>query len=922
MSLSSLQVLANNRDALLLAEVAGLLHDVGKFCNLHIESHTQGGTRSWSNEHAYKAIADAPGNRISLQPSVRQPDALKNILKATSPKAADFLPDTLKNFLATNAVTFLGETYALDELMMLGTPGFATSPGRANLLTGKSGWLAAVLGVCHNEAHVDKQEPARGEGQQVWPNVFISTAFGLEKETLDVSSSKNSLDARLKNLKTDRQSILQAFQYGLGDTRRPINEVLLSDWGWMVASLFKSALAGALLTNQQYGVRQWQNWQDKIIDHDLHWRLLRVNFDVLGLYAKAVRIADLLGYQQAVEDACKQVKQLVEWEYPLGNEVYRDTTGIYFTFPDLGLLPDLAQEIRRRVEAVEPELAPRIAVTVGTGQTATEQLKGILAKARSEALQALSQPFDSENLTSHWQDEWNRVGAGQWEVCPVCRLRPMREGRQVCNHCEGRRGSRITDWRNNPQSTIWIDEIADVNGRVALLVGRFGLEDWLSGDRVQTMLVRADPANNIFTPKNPSPARLRRVWETCQRFWTEMMENVLAQYDYSRGDTVRCARWLLIPEGKTDWKANVPYDGTVNGKAISLLWDEQTKSFVTISNLQWVGAITPEQAISVADPDAPSHKITFTVQSVVSASGNIGTYVPYLSLLASPDQFLAFIPAADALEIAGKIREEYTKQFGKVQNRLPLLLGIVFFPHKMPLLAVMDTARRMLEAPLGEETWQVAQDVTNGQVQFTNGICWDVPVVMGDGRTSDEWYPYYFVKQADPARHPRRFQLRRAGDTDPQKVGAVSPKYADRWLVHVNDLKRGDEVYVTPSRFTYLWLEHTGRRFAFDPAKDLLLLDELPRLITMWQALKQSGITDTALHNVWSLLEVKGSKWDIKSAEFQRLVETALKDAGLYDRRDTQGNPLPNVVTWEDVRDGRFGRCLELYVRILKQKLV
>lgn len=36
-----------------------------------------------------------------------------------------------------------------------------------------------------------------------------------------------------------------------------------------------------------------------------------------------------------------------------------------------------------------------------------------------------------------------------------------------------------------------MDELADRNGRVALIVGKFDLEDWLSGDLVQTMLVKA-----------------------------------------------------------------------------------------------------------------------------------------------------------------------------------------------------------------------------------------------------------------------------------------------------------------------------------------------------------------------------------------------------------------------------------------------
>jgi hypothetical protein len=78
----------------------------------------------------------------------------------------------------------------------------------------------------------------------------------------------------------------------------------------------------------------------------------------------------------------------------------------------------------------------------------------------------------------------------------------------------------------------------------------------------------------------------------------------------------------------------------------------------------------------------------------------MGTYTPYLRLLASPDQFLALVPAAAALEIAKNIRQEYQKQFGKVQNRLPLFLGLVFFQRKISLTAVMDTARRMLASKI------------------------------------------------------------------------------------------------------------------------------------------------------------------------------------------------------------------------------
>ena len=587
----SLKVLKDNRDALLLSEVAALLHDVGKFCNLHIEAHT-GGQRRWSNDNAYKAVIDSPGAVIKLSKaaaSLKKPKVLNNVLNAQSPKAADFISTNLKDFLQNNTINLFGESYSLAELIMLGTPGFAGNGNRAQLLDGKPGWLAAVLGVCHSEAHVDKENPP-GQGNQTLPYVFISTAFGYEEQKVVIGTSPESLDNRLQKLPVPpkRDQILREFSYGLGDTRRPVNEVTLSDWAWIVAALFKPAIAVALLTNQQPGIRQWKS-------HDLRWRLLRVNFDVLGLYAKAVKIADLLGYQNVVDEACAKVKKLIEEEYPLGNEIYRDSTGIYFTFPDLDLPADLAQEIRHRVESVEMELAPRIAVTVGDGTTATDQLKSILGKARKEALEALVQPFDSQQLSACWQQQWTTVGAGQWEVCPVCRLRPMPEKAEACEHCIKRRSSRIEAWKQNPAQTIWIDEIADHNDRVALIVGRFGLDDWLSGDLVQTMLVKAVQNNpKDCVPKNPSPARLRRVWETCQRFWTETVEREILARHHSHGaqnPSLRRARLLLTPDKTNGWREDVPYDGVVNGGAISLLWRKNDQQFITISNLELAGDI-------------------------------------------------------------------------------------------------------------------------------------------------------------------------------------------------------------------------------------------------------------------------------------------------------------------------------------------
>jgi hypothetical protein len=455
-----------------------------------------------------------------------------------------------------------------------------------------------------------------------------------------------------------------------------------------------------------------------------------------------------------------------------------------------------------------------------------------------------------------------------------------------------------------------MDEIADYNDRVALIVGKFGLDDWLSGDLVQTMLVKVEPNNpGGCTPKNPSPARLRRVWETCRHFWTDTVEEVLARHDFSKGDGRRCVRYLIFPDQKANWRENALYDGTVDGKAISLLWRAEAEHFITINNLQLSGEIKKGQVIRLDNPDNPRRQFTITVRETRPASDVVGTYAPYLPLLASPDQFLALVPADNALEIAEKIRAEYVNQFGKVQNRLPLFLGIVFFQRKTPLMAVMDTARRMLASEFANGEWRITNAPQNDgeKVALTleqNGQCitLQVPLVMGDGTIEDVWYPYFELVGQPAAHHTYRFQ----------RDGV--------WWVHVKMLQAGETVRVIASHFAYLFLASTAQRFRFDPKKDVLLLDELPRLMEMWAAMKRSSITDTGLRNVQGLLESKAVAWGGDSEEFMHLMRTTLKEAGLFGRRDGEGKPLFDVITPADVISRRFAHCLELHLQILKLK--
>ncbi|MGQ9712920.1 MAG: CRISPR-associated protein Csx11 [Desulfotomaculales bacterium] len=898
MSNSELDVYKHHHKQILLAEIAGWLHDMGKCTDEHIVN--QASDKPADFKYAYKTAY------------------------------LDLLDSSM-------TVSVLGEAVLVHDLISQGLP--------RNVTDASKPWLVRALGRCHAAAHIDKEE-AEKSGKQLKGDTRRSTAFGYEGSVVrDLTLQLKGLPLNPLASRSDLLRQLQdVFGQALGDTRRSENEVTLWDWSSVVAAFFKAAVAGALLGH-------------KPEPRELRWRFLNIRVKRLAFLESAARIPDLLARHAILDNALERVRILLEEKLAVATRIYAGLNDHIYIVPDVPHLLDLKDStgitLRQLIEeefakgtvkgnlqlAINGEIVPLIELDGGTwwGQSPDRNPDKDEVPPISRILATEFETSPNPKVVVSW---WQKPGM---EVCPVCRLRPMKEDEETCEYCLKRRDSRIDTWQVNPAQTIWMDEIADRNGRVALIVGKFGLENWLSGDLVQTMLVKAaegEPGRCV--PKNPSPARLRRVWETTRRFWTESVEELLKTIPDRR-------RWELVSQ--VPLGANVPpevtvCDGTLNGKPISVL--RIGDQLVTVSFVE-----EPKPGVlSISWEEGRCRKqATISIAEVKLAQGGLSkycSYAPYLRLLASPDQFLALVPAGDALHITEKIHEEYCKQFSKVRNRLPLFLGLVFFHRKMPLTAVIDTARRMLDTvPLGEEGgWKVVGSEECGtgvtpeflkeskhfdkwrKLSLEKGgqrVEWAVSTVMGDGTTSDEWYPYFFV-EVDPGPRRLRFQLRGEGETDPQKVGRVSKKvYADRWLVHVNDLREGDQVAVSPSRFAYVYLDHTARRFEYDPEKDVFLLDELPRLVRMWEDICNTpDMTDTKLHSLWALLEGKWALWRLGEAcspdcqdrleAFRQLSEAALRrDRLLWDGK--------RGVSVDDVVAGRFRRCLELHMEILKLRV-
>lgn len=344
----------------------------------------------------------------------------------------------------------------------------------------------------------DKKDSADDKGivrrKQHLDSTWISSPFGHPKEKIDLNclqkifddlqdelielfKNYRSLDA--KHLRSNLINILKTpFSHALGETRIPANDVTLWDHSYSTASLFKSVLAAITCgTNPN--------------PQDLKWRIFAICWNGMEFINKGKKVAEIQSRNDVIENLKKKLTGIFEEEIPVGNVVFEDMNGIYFTFPDLNRACDLAEECAKiALETIQKEtqneLWPFFILSEAT-QTLT-----IIANVQRSAFEKRKVPKMTpvlfvEDKERYLENPDLPSFTVRQSICPVCGIRPRDEGKERCKICYKRRQGRLSKWLSNREETIWIDEVADKNNKIALISLNFYLDKWLDGTMVGTI---------------------------------------------------------------------------------------------------------------------------------------------------------------------------------------------------------------------------------------------------------------------------------------------------------------------------------------------------------------------------------------------------------------------------------------------------
>jgi len=951
--MSSLEELAQHCGDLVLAEAAGWLHDMGK-CD---------------EDFLRESAPDFVGRKLYLP---QYKTAHMHLIDQNLSLALSGTPVSLRDLIRYSRPRVLEET--------------------------SRHWLIRTLALCHGVAHTEKADRLYYlEGQKA-ADTRQSTPFGYESGS--ITGLKAELYALHFNNITQhslfRDEVKDAFSKAIGDTRRPLNDVSLWIWSNTAAAFYKAALAFAVLSRPA---------DPSTIDlSTLHWRFLSIRFNGLQFLESVARISDLLARQKLIEDSFRKVRLLLEETYPLGTEVYGDENGKVFIVPDIDTLLELQDQhgitlyqlildafrsgtidMKKQLQ-VGGEVVPYVVL----GPTwpsdpvpwyPREKLNPPPILPITEQLPEIpANRADSYSISRWWQNDSR-------DICSVCHLRPQgwrasahpmhheyrAKGktcppalkcqlcktleRKVCSICEQRREDRSQRWADKERNTtIWLDEVADTNGRLALIVGKFGLEPWLDG-RVLFYPKGYGEAREASSSEQMietgTPARLLRVWETTQKFWQAITSDFKTRIgpvntrlhlygEFLSGskedlDALTVSHTYNLKVGFSNLSitciAPDEYLTVDNLHRVALLlgaskadYEDETKAANYLQDHLQGTSWEVEEPTGYGSPNKPRGRLHITSMPREHIS-----YVPAVSLFDEPRIFMALVPAEKALNVAQAIRDSYKEEMGKVCNRLPLSLGIVFAESHTPIPAILDAGRRMLKLSVEDEKWIVrkvdlllvrnswADEVKLLLEKSGQRIPVTVRTVMRDDTVRDVWYPYWRVEQDSHGQPP--------SDRTRQYVDAQNHCW-----VHIHDLRENDVVCFMPSRFDFEFLDTAARRFEVSyegdrrrripPSSRPYYLEQLNEFEELWAILSQ-GLTTSQIHNLLGIIEAKRAAWRVgqQNSLSQQAFEVVVHDALSNAEWRLNARPSEDQFRWlcQAAVSGQLTDVAELYIRILKR---
>lgn len=709
-------------------------------------------------------------------------------------------------------------------------------------------------------------------------SLWVSNAFGsylksVESNELDTKreSYKNEfIDLMTKlqnnsfNFDSDRTRILEIFKdiYSnlLSDSRFPVNDVTLYDQAYMSATMFKASLAGMAL-----GTTQSANYITTPLS--IKWQILGVQYDKLALAEKGLKPAHILWYRETSKKVDDEVKKIIETHYALGNEVYRDESGVYFLVPE-GI--EIFEELKESVLTIfqkkfNDEIYPYIGLTKAS--RGTMNLTHLLENAKSNFLKA------DYSLKKEPKRVEKPIG-----ICQVCHNQfatKNSDDTPMCETCLKRKQKRMNEWlQNQSGETIWIGELGDKNGRVALVTLKFEMMEWLNGNLLSSQLVRKLENGDIYSNlvnslRNDFRQASKKINKTVLKEYmgdipNQSLEDLVKNLFLERSIGSQWEEFIVqkLGNGKIDFE-----NRTIDFRQLT----NDDKELLSKLILQFLLRKNPSPArlrrvweSTEGFFDEVKNDVLGSIQAVRTKKGftqqvpdfaNLESqikeefYKRYFSIIDPTPISWQFIIPTEKIECTiEKIQKLYYQNFKYVNGKLPLHIGVVVQNYKKPLYVGIKALRN------------IRRDVKKWSALAKDESLKDLSSYHKTEETDNHSQDFYSLYETDNQVYDFSLlpSIKGVKPYNPTDTFTIYPNTIDFELLDTN-ARRNDIFYENGKRTIHL---KSNRPYSWD---------EWEKFEKFREVFKNKSST---LQTLVSLIYSKMEDWRKNEESFKRFMET------------------------------------------------
>ncbi len=1044
----ALKDLIDKRKYVLFAEIGALIHDLGKLSKEFVEEKSQEGI-SFNFNHE-KILNNTPEYNNFLPANLK--NLLNSNLDIDYNRLKQRIANIPNNLTPISKfgqfISKHGSGRNLFPIVLLTPPGadgidsaIDKMVAEKNQLVKQSKdytFISTAFGYENKKIDLTLEDTNENSLTKIRNDYADKLANILEDLKNNSNNIQNWIQKKRRAFKRNKKAFLNA----LGETRRPANDVTLWDHSFSVASLYKAALAQVIIDGWKAPKDiKWKLLGIRFDGNDFYNAVPKIG-DVLGRKALVQKILDNIkillevivplgneiyrdenGSVFLVPETCKNDK-ILEIDDDIWNSIKNIELPAKLDYKgkwnkkNLGGIAFNCSTIKELIEELSSFMSQGI---IKPQIVLSESSRGALNLGQILSKEKKWEP-DIERLKQKWSGKTEG-----YEKCTVCNLKPVpltdeeyerlknrnwnelteeeknkikAFERKECLDCLKLSSNRVEEWyknanwkKENPENpsfdtTIWIDEVADENNKIALVYLKFDLEKWLNGKILNTFLsnpLLEEKFKNHFEDELFNVSDYNKLIELLEEAFNKNDFNQNLSITKRDGSNLTVKELFQVLIGKIyatspdelfqsivesrepDWQNRYPYPscatrGDNKHKAMVFLL-HTTRKHPSFARLRRVWETTKNFGIDIFEEvkrklntkeryvfeftDSPNLKTTYTYYfkdergnkgeivvlknnkaAVISASKDFipetgqtlyiftdkffknqvdslkinnvespKSYTPIIPYQFEPSNTMFFVPLKEVWEFIKDIKKKYEIEFSKVQNRLPVKVGFVAFHKRMPMYAVLDTARRLMElnnsCPEILKVCEISELETEEncrlfegnpgnkvkKIKFENGEVYYFSYSTGDPEKEDLFHPYFIVESNNGWKVP------------------VSSNENKEWktIKHVKNLQTDDKVWFYPSYFDFIYLDTNTRRLSIGKErKHWLFKKKSPKPYRLKQIgefenlrellLNKLKLTSSQLLNAYGMLIEKLQNWEIDKTDkfpitdrpFEEFVENVI----------------------------------------------